>query len=57
MGREMLGGVRFSRVEKDGREALVRETVVEVVERWRRQRAVWSGQRTKLDEQVALVPK
>jgi hypothetical protein len=52
--RKMLAGMCFPGVVEDGIDPVRRVLPRQGVERWRRQRAVWSGQRPELDHQVGM---
>jgi hypothetical protein len=53
----MLAGMGLAGIEEDRADAPVAESFVEIIERWRRQRAVGSGQGAELDQKIVFLPE
>jgi hypothetical protein len=56
MSRKILTRMGLAGVKENENKAFAGIFPRDRLERWRRQRAVWSGQRSKLDQEVALFP-
>lgn len=54
---EMLAWMCLSGIQKDGGDALCLVLLRNPIERWRRQRAIWSGEGAKFDYKVLATPE